>query len=78
MYGSDWVLLDREPRNEEYYKASRKKFSGVLGVSAIDGFLGQNAARFLELHQGEQTRARIEYFYKKHQQPAPNFDKYLA
>ncbi len=21
------VLLDREPRNEEYYKATRKKFS---------------------------------------------------
>ncbi len=78
MYGSDWVLLDREPRNEGYYKAMREKFSGVLGASAIDNFLGQNAGRFLGLHRGQQTRARLEKFYSDNHQPAPDFDKYLT
>ncbi len=78
MYGSDWMLLDREPRNEGYYDAMRNKFSGVLGAGAVDGFLGQNAARFLGLHQGQPTRARLEKFYTDNQQAPPNFDKYLA
>ncbi len=78
MYGSDWMLLDREPRNEGYYEAMRTKFSGVLGASAIDDFLGQNAVRFLGLHQGQQTRARLEKFYTDNQQAPSNFHEYLA
>jgi|GEM_PF-4546590 len=78
MYGSDWMLLDREPRNEGYYAAMRQKFAGVLGTTALDNFLSQNAARFLGLHKGQPTRARIERFYEHNRQPAPDFDKYLA
>jgi hypothetical protein len=77
MYGSDWMLLDREPKNEDYYQAMRRKFSGLVRLSDLDRFLGQNAATFLGLHSGQPTCKRIDDFYRNHQQDPPDFNRYL-
>jgi predicted TIM-barrel fold metal-dependent hydrolase len=77
MYGSDWMLLDREPQNDDYYKAMRQKFSDLLGPTDVNKFLGQNAATFLGLHRGQRTRDRIDRFYVKRDQKPPEFDRYL-
>jgi predicted TIM-barrel fold metal-dependent hydrolase len=78
MYGSDWMLLDREPQNERYYQAMRGKFSPVVGPTNIDKFLGQNAATFLGLRSGQRTRQRIDAFYRHHHHQPPDFDRYLV
>jgi predicted TIM-barrel fold metal-dependent hydrolase len=77
MYGSDWMLLDREPQNEDYYQAMRKKFSALVGPANLNKFLGQNAAAFLGLHRGQPTRKRVDDFYRNNRQQPPDFDRYL-
>src|SRR5262245_691486 len=78
MYGSDWMLLDREPHNEDYYEKMKQKFSNLVGAADLDKFLGQNAAAFLGLHSGQQTRKRIDDFYRNNHQQPPDFDRYLS
>jgi hypothetical protein len=78
MYGSDWMLLDREPKNDEYYDKMKRYFSDLLGVADVDGFLGQNAATYLGLRSGQPTRKRIDKFYRDAHQPPPDFDRYLS
>jgi predicted TIM-barrel fold metal-dependent hydrolase len=69
MYGTDWALLDLEPKNEGYYKAMRDHFYQKFGTT--DEFLGKNAMRFLGLHQNQQTRARLTSFYQNNKRPLP-------
>jgi predicted TIM-barrel fold metal-dependent hydrolase len=78
MFGTDWLMLGREPRNEHYYQAMRKKFSQVLNESDVEGFLGKNAARFFGLNHGTPTRKRLDAFYRRHSKPPVDFDTYLA
>ena len=78
MYGSDWVLLDREPRNEDYYQAMKQRFSDLLGANSLDGFLGQTAATYLGLRKNQATRNRIDQFYRSAQRTPPDFDRYLS
>jgi len=78
MYGSDWMMLDREPRNENYYSAMREHFAGILSGTELNGFLGQNAAAFLGLQRGHPTRQRIADFYRSNNRSVPEFDRYLS
>jgi predicted TIM-barrel fold metal-dependent hydrolase len=77
MYGSDWMLLDREPQNEHYYQSMQEKFSDLVGPTDLDKFLGKNAAAFLGLKNGQKTRKRIDAFYRDNHQQPPDFDRYL-
>jgi predicted TIM-barrel fold metal-dependent hydrolase len=72
MYGTDWVLLSKSPRNELYYEGMRTGLTGRLGMSATQaaGFMGMNAARFLgiALENGgkPKSRQRLEAFHARH------------
>src|SRR5262249_28735084 len=44
MYGSDWVALDYEPGNQNYYSMMRQKFADTFGTEKLVGLLGANAA----------------------------------
>jgi predicted TIM-barrel fold metal-dependent hydrolase len=78
IYGSDWVMLDREPGNEDYYKAMRREFAILLNAADLEGFLGQNAVALFGLGRGQPTRKRIDDFYIRHKQKPPEFDRYLV
>jgi predicted TIM-barrel fold metal-dependent hydrolase len=78
MYGSDWMMLDREPKNDDYYQAMRQAFSGLVGSADLDRFLGQNAATYLGLRPGQRTRYRIDTFYRNNHRAPPDFDRYLV
>lgn len=78
LYGSDWSMLSKEFYYGDYLKVIanmyRRKIHGV-GRGAeknAQGFLSDNAARFMGLGAGEKTRARLEAWYAKHGlDPAP-------
>jgi predicted TIM-barrel fold metal-dependent hydrolase len=74
MYGTDWVMLARDPGIEAYYPKMKTQFTADLQLTEAEkrGFLGLNAARFLGLIPplGQigmpKTRQRLEAFYKAH------------
>lgn len=67
MYGSDWVMLGREPEYENYIG----RFTDFLVEAEIDQarqhriFKG-NAVRFLGLAENGENRKRLEDYYYKH------------
>jgi hypothetical protein len=71
-------MLDREPGNEDYYKATRREFAIFLNAADLEGFLGQNAVALFGLGRGQPTRKRIDDFYIRHKQKPPEFDRYLV
>jgi predicted TIM-barrel fold metal-dependent hydrolase len=77
LYGSDWVMLDREPRSDGYYNAMRREFSKVLKTADLEAFLGQNAAAFFGLGHGQPTRKRIDDFYIRNKLTPPELDRYV-
>jgi len=76
IYGSDWMLLDFEPQNENYYQKMRDAFSYHLSPAELDGFLGRTAATLLGLHSGDMTRQRVEDFYRRNGKAPPDFAAY--
>ncbi len=63
MYGTDWLMLGREPGASQYYKAMYYKMKSALAVSDVNDFLWGNASRYLGLATGKATRARLVKFY---------------
>jgi hypothetical protein len=73
MYGSDWEMSLVEPNVKAYmrdfeklYEALVKDFEpqGPQWRTLADDFFGRNAVQYLGLKQGEQTRRRLDAFYK--------------
>ena len=75
MYGSDWMLLGREPGNDGYFKAMRAQFASLFNGDAValENFLGKNAKTYLGLDSGEPTRQRIDAYYRRSDRRVPNF-----
>jgi predicted TIM-barrel fold metal-dependent hydrolase len=68
LYGTDFMLLGREPGFERFYSMMSRSMADALGVSDLAGFMCDNAVRFLGLAPGEQTRTRLEAFYTQYGQ----------
>lgn len=67
VYGSDWIMLGREPKHREYIVIlhdTLREFN--LTDVQLKRFFGGNAARFLGLRQGGRTRARLESYDMTH------------
>jgi predicted TIM-barrel fold metal-dependent hydrolase len=76
MYGSDWMLLDREPDNQQYYTAMRDTFSGLLSSTELEGFLGLNAVKLLGLQPGHLTRRKFDQFFRDNGKVPPDLSPY--
>lgn len=64
MYGTDWLMLGREPGLQSYYMMMTGAMGGVLSVSDLSNFVWRNAARYLGLGTGQATRTRLVNFYQ--------------
>lgn len=67
MYGTDWFMT---PQGGDVYLANMKE---ALPPPAHRDFYGGNAARFLGLAKGQDTRRRLEAFYRKWGIEAPSW-----
>ena len=63
MYGTDWLMLGREPGSLAYYKKMTDHIKTVLNVTDLNDFLWRNASRYLGLATGNATRTRLANFY---------------
>jgi predicted TIM-barrel fold metal-dependent hydrolase len=76
IYGSDWIMLDRELKKEEHLKAVYWFLSDVFAMAAIADtkaalvkVFSTNGMKFLGLSAGDETRARLIAFYRRHNLP---------
>ena len=65
MYGTDWHMPEVSAIGPEYLDLIEK----LLPEAAKDRIMGQNAARFFGLRQGDKTRKRLEEFYSRNGVP---------
>jgi predicted TIM-barrel fold metal-dependent hydrolase len=67
LYGSDWIMLGKEPRNATYATdlASFLKVEIGLDQQTLDRVLRLNAVRFLGLLKGNGARERLTSFYRR-------------
>lgn len=70
MYGTDWPLLARLPDFNRYKKSFKPVMTDIIGSDLSKFFYG-NAAAFLGLRSGMETRNRLDQFYKKNFRPTP-------
>jgi predicted TIM-barrel fold metal-dependent hydrolase len=81
LYGSDWSLLAREPRANQYYQSMKTRFCDLLKFDDAErqGYMGGNALRFLGLAKENgskpQNRQRLEQFRQKQGLELSIFDK---
>lgn len=73
VYGSDWIMIDREQNREAHLKAVYWFLSDVFALAgvadpraALIKVFSTNALRFLGLGPDEQARKRLITFYQKH------------
>jgi len=64
-YGSDWLMLGREPGHERYHVTLGDFLRRDVGLNAaqLANIYSVNAVRFLGLRPGDQNRERLEKFY---------------
>jgi predicted TIM-barrel fold metal-dependent hydrolase len=73
LYGSDWMLLGREPANASYFADMRTYFEDILtDPSDQEAFLGGNAKNFLGLREGAKSRGRLDAFFRRTNQEPLN------
>lgn len=84
IYGSDWIMLDREAKREEHLKAVYWFMAGVLKQitpedakvkAMLANIFSKNAIRFLGLEPSGKTAGRLIAFYGRH--AMPNADRML-
>ena len=65
VFGTDWVMLGREPGYERYGLTVQAFLTDRIGLSAdqLDRVMWGNAMRFLGLDQGARSRERLLAFY---------------
>jgi len=67
MFGSDWLMLAREPRHQDYISFVRTMAEAVFGTASQKAnFFGGNAARYLGLGRDQPTRLRLEAYDERH------------
>jgi predicted TIM-barrel fold metal-dependent hydrolase len=67
MYGSDWIMLGREPDHDSYPSTVKTLLESIsMKQAAINNVFSRNAVRFLGLNAGMPTRGRLEDYYRKH------------
>lgn len=82
LYGTDWEMtLSNWPVGrymsqfvklmDEIEQRPALRAQGAKRLS--EKFFGENAARFLGLRKGEQTRDRLTRFYREHEMPDPDW-----
>lgn len=81
-YGSDWIMLGREPGHERYHIALGDFLRKDVGLNAdqLANIYSRNAVRFLGLRPGDKNRERLEKFYQDNNiQPLfPRIDPLVA
>lgn len=65
-YGSDWIMLGLEPGHEHYHLALGDFLRNDVQLNAaqLANVYFNNAVAFLGLRPGDQSRARLEKFYR--------------
>lgn len=76
-YGSDWVMLARQPGNEFYRDRMEDVMAKDIGLSPQEtaDVMGHNALRFLGLTGSLQGANRLEEFYQKNKLRTPVWSK---
>ncbi|MCB1093442.1 MAG: amidohydrolase family protein, partial [Verrucomicrobiae bacterium] len=74
-YGSDWVMLARQPDNEYYRDTMESVISRDVGMSKTETLdvMGHNALRFLGVTSDGQQRERLANFYKSQKMSEPEW-----
>ena len=78
LYGTDFILLGREPGFKRYYEEMNMRMQRTLGAQQVDGLLADNAVRYLGLAAGEETRKRLEAFYSCNRQSPDKLRQFSA
>lgn len=70
MYGSDWIMLGREPEHGRMPEKMLRLVSDIgLSKAQSDRFFGGNALRFLGLSEPGRARDRLSDYYARHGLP---------
>ena len=69
LYGSDWIMLGKEPRNESYATDLVGFLKSEVGLTpqTMEHVLRLNTISFLGLASGNAARARLVSFYRRHE-----------
>ncbi len=68
MYGSDWLMLGREPAHNTYKRRVEDALARMFpDPGQRDAVLGENALRYLDLRRGTQQWARLSAFFGDNQ-----------
>lgn len=73
MYGTDWTFLGRYPGASKYRASFEAVMAKVLETQDLSRFFYLNAAAFMGLAPGAETRRRLDAFYISNQRQPPNF-----
>ena len=67
LYGSDWEMLGIEAHSDQYFERFAKLLANpkLFEPDIPPHVLSANAEDFLGLHSGQNTRSRLEDFYKR-------------
>jgi predicted TIM-barrel fold metal-dependent hydrolase len=68
LYGSDWIMLGREPQHKQYIGVITDFLNSAgLDEARLNRVFTDNAVRFLGLAPGRRTRDRLNRYYDQHQ-----------
>ena len=67
LYGSDWIMLGRE-KDHEHYPGIIEEFLDETGLNQqqVQRFFMTNAIDFLGLRSGNESRGRLNAYYRSH------------
>lgn len=71
MFGTDWMMLARIKDYDKFLRYFKQDYLAEFGKKATARFMGENAATFLGLRQGEKNRKRLDGFYRNNAIPTP-------
>lgn len=72
LYGSDWIMLEKEKISRNYLRHMINQFDTYI-PEARNQFIGENAVGFLGLSKGNQARDRLISFYLKQKMAMPDW-----
>ena len=73
MYGSDWLMLAKSERSDEFLELFREGLSAVSPPETVRAVMGGNARDFFGLNPGDKARGRLESFYDENDLPRPGW-----
>lgn len=80
VFGTDWLMLGANPNYPHYASSVREFFESRIGLDAtrLKRVFFDNAARFIGLREGDQTRIRLEKFYLENGIPFERLPKFAG